>query len=115
MTTLSTGADGRRPKARHKSRGASLRAGGMVVMARGILPLCSARSGLTQLAQLRAKIPSRFVAALLPHQELGRPEPLALACSADCEGLTVCAETDSSPQVFAMHGSASISALRPTL
>src|SRR5262245_8272398 len=52
---------------------------------------------LAQLAQLRVKIPSRFVAALLPHQELGRPEPLALACSADCEGLSVCAETDSSP------------------
>src|SRR5262245_20795080 len=78
---------------------------------RALLP-CPAE--LAQLAQLRAKIPSRFVAALLPHQELGRPEPLALACSADCEGLTVCAETDSSPQVFAMHGSASISALRPT-
>jgi hypothetical protein len=50
---------------------------------------------LAQLAQLGAKIPSRFVAAVLEHQRLERPELLAVTCSDDQRVLTVCIGTDS--------------------
>jgi hypothetical protein len=59
---------------------------------------------LTQLAQLEAELPSRFVAAALRDQGVEWAELLAVACSDDQRVLIGRVNTDSPPQVLATRG-----------